>query len=79
MSLDNVLAVAGAAKDHPTILVVGLLLSVVLMGAAANLVAHVLHRHRWVGWLGLVIITYVALDMIWRGATEVAAHAAALG
>ncbi len=79
MSLDNVLAVAGAAKDHPTILVVGLLLSVVLMGAAANLVAHVLHRHRWVGWLGLAIITYVALDMIWRGATEVAAHAAALG
>ena len=78
MSLDNVLAVAGAAKDHPTILAIGLLLSVVLMGAAANMVAHVLHRHRWVGWLGLAIITYVALDMIWRGANEVMAHAAGL-
>jgi predicted tellurium resistance membrane protein TerC len=78
MSLDNVLAVAGAAKDHPTILAIGLLLSVVLMGAAANMVAHVLHRHRWVGWLGLAVITYVALDMIWRGADEVMAHAAGL-
>ncbi|WP_188262016.1 TerC family protein [Azospirillum tabaci] len=74
MSLDNVLAVAGAAKDHPTILVIGLLLSVVLMGAAANMIAHVLHKHRWVGWVGLVIITYVALDMIWRGSNEVLMH-----
>ena len=74
MSLDNVLAVAGAAKDHPTILVIGLLLSVVLMGAAANMIAHVLHRHRWIGWVGLVIITYVALDMIWRGSNEVLTH-----
>ena len=76
MSLDNVLAVAGAAKDHPTILVIGLLLSVVLMGAAANMIAHVLHRHRWVGWVGLLIITYVALDMIWRGSSEVLRHTA---
>ena len=76
MSLDNVLAVAGAAKDHPTILVIGLLLSVVLMGAAANMIAHVLHKHRWVGWLGLAIITYVALDMIWRGTHEVLTHTA---
>lgn len=76
MSLDNVLAVAGAAKEHPTVLVVGLLLSVVLMGAAANMIAHLLHRHRWIGWVGLLIITYVALDMIWRGSNEVLAHAA---
>ena len=74
MSLDNVLAVAGAAKDHPTILVIGLLLSVVLMGAAANMIAHVLHKHRWVGWVGLAIITYVALDMFWRGSNEVLMH-----
>ncbi|KAA0679923.1 TerC family protein [Azospirillum brasilense] len=75
MSLDNVLAVAGAAKDHPTVLVIGLLLSVVLMGAAANMIAHVLHKHRWIGWIGLAIITYVALDMIWRGGNEVLAQA----
>ena len=75
MSLDNVLAVAGAAKDHPTILVIGLLLSVILMGAAANMIAHVLHKHRWIGWVGLAIITYVALDMIWHGGNEVLTQA----
>ncbi|NUB28834.1 TerC family protein [Azospirillum brasilense] len=75
MSLDNVLAVAGAAKDHPTVLVIGLLLSVILMGAAANVIAHILHKHRWIGWIGLAIITYVALDMIWRGGNEVLAQA----
>ena len=74
MSLDNVLAVAGAAKDHPTILIIGLLLSVVLMGAAANMIAHLLHKHRWIGWVGLAIITYVAFDMIWRGSQEVLQH-----
>ena len=52
MSLDNVLAVAGAAKDHPNV-IIGLLLSVVLMGAAANMIAHLLHKHRWIGWVGL--------------------------
>jgi len=78
MSLDNVLAVAGAAKEHPTVLVIGLLLSVALMGAAANLIAKLLHKHRWIGWVGLAIITYVALDMIWRGSNEVIAHAALL-
>jgi YjbE family integral membrane protein len=78
MSLDNVLAVAGAAKDHPTILVIGLLLSVMLMGAAANLIAGLLHKHRWIGWIGLTIITFVALDMIWRGGNEVLAHTAAI-
>ncbi|CAO3381745.1 TerC family protein [Azospirillum argentinense] len=79
MSLDNVLAVAGAAKEHPTVLVLGLLLSVALMGAAANLIARVLHKHRWIGWIGLAIITYVALDMVWRGSNEVLAHTAWLG
>ncbi|CAO3455584.1 Integral membrane protein TerC family [Azospirillum argentinense] len=79
MSLDNVLAVAGAAKDHPTVLVLGLLLSVILMGAAANVIAHILHKHRWIGWIGLAIITYVALDMIWRGGNEVLTQAHLLG
>ena len=78
MSLDNVLAVAGAAQEHPYILAIGLLLSVAMMGAAANLIAHFLHRHRWIGWIGLVIITYVALTMIWRGGEEVVQHAAFL-
>jgi len=76
MSLDNVLAVAGAAKDHPVVLIIGLLLSVVLMGAAANMVAHLLHKYRWIGWIGLLIITYVAFDMIWRGSEEVLQHTA---
>ncbi len=76
MSLDNVLAVAGAAKDHPTILVIGLLLSVMLMGAAANMIAHLLHKYRWIGWIGLTIITFVALAMIWRGGNEVLARTA---
>jgi YjbE family integral membrane protein len=78
MSLDNVLAVAGAAQEHPYILAVGLLLSVAMMGTAANLIAHVLHRHRWIGWMGLVIITYVAVSMIWRGGEEVVQHTAFL-
>ena len=71
MSLDNVLAVAGAARDHPGALVIGLGLSIVLMGVAANLIARLLHRHRWIAYVGLAIIVYVALDMIWRGAWEV--------
>ena len=74
MSLDNVLAVAGAAKDHPYVLVVGLAFSVVLMGVAATLIANLLTRHRWVAWVGLLIIVYVALKMIWEGTTEVAHH-----
>jgi len=78
MSLDNVLAVAGAAQEHPYILALGLLLSVAMMGTAANLIAHVLHRHRWIGWIGLVIITYVAISMIWRGGEEVVQHTAFL-
>jgi YjbE family integral membrane protein len=71
MSLDNVLAVAGAAREHPLVLVFGLGLSIALMGLAANLVARLLQRHRWIGYVGLAIILYVALDMIYRGALEV--------
>jgi YjbE family integral membrane protein len=78
MSLDNVLAVAGAARDHPAALVFGLGLSVVLMGFAASLIARVLDRHRWIAYVGLAIILYVALDMIWRGWLEVHPHLAAL-
>jgi YjbE family integral membrane protein len=71
MSLDNVLAVAGAARDHPVALVFGLGLSIVLMGVAASLIARLLDRQRWIAYVGLAIILYVALDMIWRGAHEV--------
>ncbi|NLS03867.1 TerC family protein [Rhizobium sp. P32RR-XVIII] len=71
MSLDNVLAVAGAAREHPTVLIVGLVLSIALMGIAANLVARLLNRHRWIAYIGLLIILYVALDMMYRGSLEV--------
>jgi YjbE family integral membrane protein len=71
MSLDNVLAVAGAARNYPAALVFGLGLSIVLMGLAASLIAQLLNRHRWIAYFGLAIIVYVALDMIWRGAHEV--------
>jgi YjbE family integral membrane protein len=74
MSLDNVLAVAGAAREHPGVLVFGLGLSIVLMGFAANLVARLLNRHRWIAYVGLAIILYVAIDMIWRGFLEVQPH-----
>ncbi|WP_332678701.1 TerC family protein [Brevundimonas sp.] len=67
MSLDNVLAVAGAAHDHPWIMVFGLVLSIALMGVAATYIAKMLHRYRWIGYLGLVIVLYVALHMIWDG------------
>jgi YjbE family integral membrane protein len=72
MSLDNVLAVAGAAHDRLWILVTGLLLSVGLMGLAAGLIARLLERHRWIAWIGLLIVLYVALNMIWHGGHEVA-------
>jgi YjbE family integral membrane protein len=71
MSLDNVLAVAGAARDHPHILIFGLALSIALMGFAANFIAHLLQKHRWIAYVGLAIILYVALDMCYRGALEV--------
>lgn len=71
MSLDNVLAVAGAAREHPAVLVAGLLLSIALMGLAASFIARLLGRFRWIAYVGLLIILYVALDMIWRGWHEV--------
>lgn len=74
MSLDNVLAVAGAARDHLEALVFGLALSILLMGLAANLIARLLTRHRWIAYVGLAIVLYVALDMIWRGAIELRPH-----
>ena len=72
MSLDNVLAVAGAAHDYPQGLVIGLVLSIAMMGFAASFIAKLLHKHRWIAFLGLAIIVYVALHMIWRGWEEVA-------
>ena len=72
MSLDNVLAVAGAAKDHPYVLVIGLAISVVLMGVAATFIANLLQKHRWIAWVGLLIIVYVAGDMMWNGTHELA-------
>jgi len=74
MSLDNVLAVAGAAKDHTWVLVVGLAISVVLMGIAATLIANLLNKHRWIAWVGLLVILYVAVEMIWSGTNQVAAQ-----
>jgi YjbE family integral membrane protein len=71
MSLDNVLAVAGAAHEHPWVLVFGLGLSIALMGFAASFVARVLGKYHWIAYVGLAIILYVALEMIWRGANEV--------
>lgn len=71
MSLDNVLAVAGAAREHPYVLIFGLILSIALMGVAANFIARLLQKHRWIAYAGLAIILYVALEMIWRGAHEV--------
>ncbi|MYL96634.1 YjbE family putative metal transport protein [Novosphingobium sp. FGD1] len=70
MSLDNVLAVAGAAREHPGILIVGLLLSVVLMGVAANLIARYIERYRWIAYIGLAVILYVACKMIYDGWTD---------
>ena len=67
MSLDNVLAVAGAARDHPGIMVIGLVLSVAMMGLAANIIAKYIERYRWIAWVGLIIIIYVAGKMIYDG------------
>jgi YjbE family integral membrane protein len=72
MSLDNVLAVAGAARDHPWVLVFGLILSVILMGVAANVIARYIERYRWIAWVGLIVILWVALKMIYEGAGHVA-------
>lgn len=72
MSLDNVLAVAAAARDHPSVLFVGLVLSVTLMGVAASVVARLIHRFPVLAWAGLLMILYVALKMIWEGRHDVA-------
>ena len=72
MSLDNVLAVAGAAREHPWVLVFGLVLSVILMGVAANFIARYVERYRWIAWGGLLVILWVALKMVFDGARNVA-------
>ena len=71
MSLDNVLAVAGAAREQPAVLIFGLILSIALMGIAASFIARLLHRHRWIAYVGLAVIIYVAVEMIYRGVFEV--------
>ncbi len=78
MSLDNVLAVAGAAREHPGILMIGLVLSVALMGIAANIIARYIERYRWIAWVGLAVIVYVAGKMIWEGWHDVSPHVMAL-
>ncbi len=78
MSLDNVLAVAGTARNHFWVLAFGLILSVALMGIASNYVARLLERHFWISWIGLGIITFVALRMIWEGSTQVIQQTTAL-
>jgi len=72
MSLDNVLAVAGAAREHLDVLIIGLLMSVALMGAAATYIAKLLERYRWIAYIGLAIVVYVAVTMIYHGWEEVA-------
>jgi len=71
MSLDNVVAVAGIARDHFELLAFGLVLSVALMGVASTYIARLLDRHFWISWVGLGIITFIALRMIWEGSTQV--------
>ena len=72
MSLDNVLAVAGAAREQPVVLIFGLMLSIAMMGAAAAFIARLLQSHRWIAYVGLAVILYVAIDMTIRGAGDVA-------
>jgi len=74
MSLDNVLAVAGAAQKHFEALVFGLALSVVLMGVASSVIARLLNRFRWIAWVGLAVILYVAVRMIYEGADQILGH-----
>jgi YjbE family integral membrane protein len=78
MSLDNVLAVAGIARDHFWLLAFGLVLSVALMGVASTYIARLLDRHFWISWVGLGIITFVSLRMIWDGSTEILKQTASL-
>ncbi|MEZ5856287.1 MAG: YjbE family putative metal transport protein [Hyphomicrobiaceae bacterium] len=78
MSLDNVLAVAGAARAHPGILMIGLVVAVALMGVAANFIAKYIERYRWIAWVGLVVILWVAFKMCYEGWYEVMPHVKAL-
>ncbi|MCP3467206.1 TerC family protein [Bradyrhizobium sp. CCGUVB23] len=78
MSLDNVLAVAGAAREQPVILIFGLTLSIAMMGAAASLIARLLQHQRWIAYVGLLVIVYVAVDMIFRGVADIVEVAASL-
>jgi YjbE family integral membrane protein len=71
MSLDNVLAVAGAAREHPAVLIIGLVMSVALMGVAATFIARLLHNYRWIAYIGVAMILYVSAEMIFRGIGEV--------
>jgi predicted tellurium resistance membrane protein TerC len=71
MSLDNVLAIAGAAHEHPLIMAAGLVLSIALMGLAATFIARLLDRYRWLAWVGLLVIVYVAARMIWDGSRDI--------
>ena len=74
MSLDNVLAVAGAAQHHFEVLIIGLVFSVLLMGVAASFIARLLHRYRWIAWVGLLIILYVSIRMLYDGADQLLGH-----
>jgi len=71
MSLDNVLAVAGAAREHPMVMIFGLALSIAMMGVAASLIARLLQNHRWIAYVGLAVILYVAVEMILRGTLDI--------
>ncbi len=73
MSLDNVLAIAGAARDNYAVLAIGLVLSVALMGVASNFIARSLDRHRWIGWIGLAVVTAVAFRLIYDGTLRIVA------
>lgn len=74
MSLDNVLGVAGAAKNHPGIMIVGLFFAVTLMGVAANVIANYIERYRWIAWAGIIVIVWVAGTMIRQGLLELRVH-----
>ena len=71
MSLDNVLAVAGAAREHPMVMIFGLALSIAMMGVAASFIARLLQNHRWIAYVGLAVILYVAVEMIFRGSLDI--------
>ena len=71
MSLDNVLAVAGAAREHPVVMIFGLALSIAMMGVAASFIARLLQNHRWIAYVGLAVILYVAVEMTFRGTLDI--------